>query len=65
MVNGEVLPEVIDKLQDQWVSAAIRQKELDEAREVWPVHVNAALKALADRVIEQGARIAALEARLG
>ena len=50
---------------DQQIAAAMQRIESDNARAMWPVNVNAALQALAERVLNQEARIARLEAGQG
>ena len=71
MTSGNETPDtgvtndMLDRLLEQRVAAAQRQIAVDEAREMWPVNVNAALQALADRVLDHEARVARLEARRG
>ena len=60
-----VTNDMLDRLLEQRVAVAQRQIAMDEAREMWPVNVNAALQALADRVLAHEARIARLEAVQG
>lgn len=71
MVNNNETPDygvtqaMLDSVQYRHTIAAIRQKQLAEAQEVWPVHVNEALHLLAGKVEMLTARIAQLEAGRG
>lgn len=60
-----VTNDMLDGALGAQVAAAQAHIAAERAREEWPSNVNAILRALADRVAEQGARIAALESRLG
>ncbi|UVO49245.1 hypothetical protein M0208_01445 [Sphingomonas sp. SUN019] len=60
-----VTPEMLDQLQEQRVAAVVRQKQEAETREEWPLHVNATLRALGEKVQEYENRIATLEAGRG
>lgn len=60
-----VTNEMLDGLLGVQVAAAQARIAAEQAREEWPGNVNAILRALADKVAQHEARIAALEARLG
>lgn len=60
-----VTNEMLDGLLGAQVAAAQSRIAAERAREEWPGNVNSILRALADKVAQHEARIAALEARLG
>jgi len=71
MTTGNEAPDIgvtndmLDGALGAQVAAAQARIAAERAREEWPANVNAILRALADKVAEQGTRVAALEARLG
>lgn len=65
MIDGNVTPEMLDRVQEQRAAAVMRQQEQEAAREEWPLNVNAALNVLAGKIADQEARIAKLEAGAG
>jgi hypothetical protein len=56
--------ETLDQLHYAHHLAAVRRKEEADAREMWPSQVNETLRLLTARIVEQDARIAAIEAGL-
>lgn len=60
-----VTNDMLDGLLGAEVATAQRRIAAERAREEWPGNVNAILRALADKVAQHEARIAALESRLG
>lgn len=71
MITGNEAPhtgvtnDMLDGLLGAQVAAAQSRIAAERAREEWPGNVNAILRALADKLAAQEARIAALEAGQG
>lgn len=63
--NNAPTVEMLNRLFDQGVEDFIRQREAEQRAKEWPRDVEQLLAALVEQAAAYGARIAALEVRLG